>query len=112
VATRFAGAYLLYQIGREPRTVVRMLRRTCTPGFARTLLTAPVSIPPVQRARPAAQPAALQSVTYTGPATLGPGAPVQLVIARYHIVGHPTVGGRLTIEIRGGGQGWRVTGLR
>jgi hypothetical protein len=91
---------------------VQTLRQTCTPTFSRTLLAAPVSVPPAQRASLAAQPATLQSVTYTGPAVLGLGAPVQLVIARYHTVGHPRFGGELTVEITAHGHGWRVTGLR
>jgi hypothetical protein len=58
------------------------------------------------------EPSALASVTYTGPASLGPGPPLQIVIARYHVIAHPDFTGRLTIELTGAGTEWLVTSLR
>lgn len=112
VATGFATAYLRYQIGRDPPAVQQAIRATCTSPFADALLSQPVSIPPDRRNSLAAQPSALDSLTYTGPAALGQGPPAQIVVGRYHTVGHPDVRGTLTIEIVADGQGWRVTGLR
>jgi hypothetical protein len=111
-ATRFANAYLLYQIGHDPRPVQRTIRAMCTPSFARLLLSQPVSIPTAERATAAAQPSELESVTYTGSASLGPGSPVQIVIVRYHAIGRPAAGGRLTIELIGSGGRWLVSTLR
>ena len=44
--------------------------------------------------------------------SLGPGPPVQIVLARYHTVGQPNVGGQLTIEVTATKSGWRVSSLR
>ena len=111
VARRFAGAYLLYQSGRDPRPVERAIAETCTRAFARLLLSQPVNIPAAQRSL-ADPPSVLGSVTYTGPASLGPGPPVQVVIARYHAMGHANAEGQLTIELTASGRGWRVSSLR
>ena len=110
-ATEFAQAYLVYQTGRETAALRRATRQTCTPAFATLLLSHPVSIPPAQRNSPAERRAELTQVTYTGPAALGPGAPTQIVIARYRTVGRPSVGGQLTIALRAFGRAWRVIGL-
>jgi hypothetical protein len=112
VASRFAAAYLLYQIGRAPHWVRQAIRATCTPSFAQLLLSQPVNIPAAQRGRAFDQPTELQRVTYTGPASVGPGPPVQIVIARYRTVAHANVGGQLTIELAAGRGGWRVQSLR
>lgn len=110
-ASRFARAYLLYQIGREPGPVQQAIRQTCTPGFAGRLLSQPVSVPATQRNSPAGQPALLGTVRYRGPASLGPGPSVQVVIARYHVVDRPGATGQLTIEVIRRGSGWRVEAL-
>lgn len=112
VARRFASAYLLYQIGRAPRSVQQAIRETCTPSFAQLLLSQPVNIPAAQRRSAFDQPTALESVTYTGPASLGPGPPVQIVVARYRTVAHANVGGQLTIELAASHGAWRVSSLR
>jgi hypothetical protein len=112
VATRFAHAYLLYQIGRAPRAVKQTIRSTCTTSFARLLLSQPVNVPSSARTIAPDEPSALASLTYTGPASLGPGPPVQIVIARYHVIAHPDITGHLTIELTGAGSGWLVTSLR
>lgn len=112
VATRFANAYLLYQTGRDPGRVQQAIRETCTRSFAQLLLSQPVNIPATQRQSLAGQPSALVSVRYTGPASIGPGPPVQIVIARYHAFAHPSAGGQLTIELAISGAGWRVDSLR
>jgi hypothetical protein len=112
VATRFARAYLLYQIGREPRAVRQAIRSTCTPSFARLLLAQPVNVPSGQRSAIAAAESALGGVTYTGPASLGPGPPVQIVVARYHAIADPTRTGQLIIELTAAGGGWLVSSLR
>ena len=112
VARRFAAAYLLYQIGRDPRPVQQAIRETCTPSFAELLLSGPVNIPATQRQSVARQPSALVSVRYTGPASLGPGPPVQIVIARYDSIAHPNAGGQLMIGLSVSGGGWRVDSLR
>jgi hypothetical protein len=111
-ATRFANAYPLYQIGRDPNSVEQAIRQTCTPSFARVLLSLPVSVPATQRHSLAEQAAELKNITYTGPAVLGPGPPAQIVIARYHTIGHPDIGGQLTIAITGSRVGWRVASVR
>ena len=112
VATRFANAYLLYQVGRDPRPVQQVIRETCTPAFAQLLLSQPVTIPATRRQSVAGQPSALASVRYTGPASLGVGPQVQIVIARYHPIAHPNAGSQLTIELAASGGGWRVDSLR
>jgi hypothetical protein len=112
VATRFAHAYLLYQIGRAPRAVKQTIRSTCTPSFTRLLLSQPVNVPSSARTIAPDEPSALASLTYTGPASLGPGPPVQIVIARYHLIAHPDFTGRLTIELTGAATEWLVTSLR
>jgi hypothetical protein len=112
VATRFANAYLLYQVGRDPRPVRQVIRETCTPAFAQLLLSQPVNIPAIRRQSVAGQPSAVVSVRYTGPAALGVGPPVQIVIARYHPIAHPNAGSQLTIELAASGAGWRVDSLR
>jgi hypothetical protein len=112
VARRFAKAYLLYQVGRDSRPVQQAIRETCTPSFTQLLLSKPVNIPATQRQSVAGQPSALVSVRYTGPASLRPGAPVQIVIARFHPIAHPNAGSQLTIGLAFGGGGWRVDSLR
>jgi hypothetical protein len=112
VASRFANAYLLYQVGRDLLPVQQAIRETCTRSFAQLLLSEPVNIPATQRQSVAGQPSALGSVRYTGPASLGPGAPLQIVIARYHPIAHPNAGGQLTIGLTVSGGGWRVDTLR
>lgn len=111
VARRFANAYVQYQIGRDTAAIDRAIRETCTPTFARLLLSQPVSIPRAQQRSVAARPAEVTRVLYTGPASLGPGPPVQIVLARYREVAPSRIGGQLTIEVTGGGR-WRVSGLR
>jgi hypothetical protein len=111
VATRFAHAYLLYQIGRAPRSVMQTIRSTCTQSFARLLLSQPVSVPSAQRRIVGNNPLALGSVTYTGPASLGPGPPVQIVVARYSAIAHPETAEQLTIEVTAADGGWLVTSL-
>ena len=112
VATRFANAYLLYQLGHAPRTVKKTIRSTCTPSLAGLLLSQPVNVPEAERSSVASEPSELASVTYTGPASLGPSPPVQIVIARYHAITHPSVTGHLTIELSGAGRRWLVTSIR
>jgi hypothetical protein len=112
VATRFTRGYLLYQIGRVPRTVRQTIRSTSTPSFARLLLSQRVNVPSADRSSAAEEPSALVSVTYTGPATLAPGPPVQIVVARYDAIAHPHVTGQLTIELTAARGGWLVTSLR
>jgi hypothetical protein len=112
VATRFANAYLLYQIGRAPRTVKQTIRSTCTQSFALLLLSQPVNVPSADRSSVAGEPSAVASVTYTGPASLGPGPPVQIVVARYHAIAHPDNAEQLTIELTAADAGWLVTSLR
>ena len=111
VATRFADAYLSYQAGQDAVTVRSTIHVECTPAFARLLLSQLVSIPPTQHDNPAARPAALTRVTYTGPASLGPGVPKQIVIARYRTTGRMGINGQLIIELSGAGSRWRVAGL-
>ncbi len=111
VARRFATAYLLYQSGRDPRSVKRAIAETCTRSFDRMLLSQPVNVPAAQRSL-AEQPSVLGGVTYTGPASLVPGPPVQIAIARYHAFAHPNAEGQLTIELTASGRGWRVSSLR
>jgi hypothetical protein len=111
VARRFAGAYLRYQIGQHPPAVKRALITTCTPSFAHLLIAQPARIPYEQRRNPAYWPAELARVTYTGPASLRPGPPEQIVIAAYHTIRHPTVRGQLTIHLIGSGASWRVASL-
>lgn len=110
-ATRFARAYLQYQIGRDSQSVRHAIQQTCTPRFARRLLSRPVSVPDTQRDNPAAQTATLDKVRYTGPASLGPGPTAQVVIAPYHAVARRGVAGQLTIELIRHGSGWRVEAL-
>lgn len=112
VATRFAKAYLLYQSGRDSHPVREAILATSTPSFGRLLTAQPVSIPASQRRTRGAHPSELGPLTYTGPAALGPGPPVQIVIARYHTIAHPPLGGQLTIELTGLGGQWRVSNLR
>ena len=112
VATRFANAYLLYQLGRTPRTVKTTIRSTCTPSFARLLLTQPVNVPKPTRSSVVDEPSALASVTYTGRASLGAGPPVQIVVARYHAIAHPNATEQLTIELTEADGSWLVTSLR
>lgn len=112
VATRFADAYVQYQIGRDSPAIKRAITDTCTTSFARLLLSQPVSIPSAQQHSLAARPAEVTRVTYTGPASLGPGPPVQIVLARYHTIGHGNIGGQLTIEVTGTADRWRVSNLR
>jgi hypothetical protein len=71
-----------------------------------------VNVPSSARAIVPDKPCALASVTYTGPASLGPGPPVQIVVARYQVIAHPDVTGQLTIELTGPGIEWLVTSLR
>jgi hypothetical protein len=111
VATRFADAYLEYQIGRHPPPVSRTIAATCTPALARLLLSRPAVVPPGERGNPAYQPAALTTIAYTGAASLGSGPPAQIVIADYRTLRGPHVGGRLTIELTPKGNGWRVSSL-
>jgi hypothetical protein len=111
VASRFARAYFLYQIGRSSPSVAKTIDATCTPPFAHLLLSQPATVPSGARTDPAYEPAALTSVTYTGKATLGPGPFVEIVIATYHTIGHPSVGGQLTIHLTASGGGWRVAAL-
>jgi hypothetical protein len=82
------------------------------PAFAQLLLSQPVNIPATRRQSVAGQPSALASVTYTGPASLGPGPPLQIVIARYHPIAQANAGEQLTIELARRGGGWRVDSLR
>lgn len=110
-ASRFTTAYLRYQIGHDTPSVQRSLRATCTPDFADRLLSQPVSLPNIQRGTPVAHASELEQLTYTGPASLRTGPPIQIVLARYHTIRHPGVGGQLTIEIARTGSSWRVTGL-
>jgi hypothetical protein len=112
IATRFANAYLLYQLGHTPRTVKNAIRSTSTPSFARLLLSQPANVPNAERSSVAAEPSALASVAYTGRASLGPGPPVQIVIARYHAIAYPNVAEQLTIELTAAGGSWLVTSLR
>lgn len=112
VATRFANAYLLYQIGRAALNVKQTIRSTSTPSFARLLLSQPINIPSAERSSVADEPSALTSVTYSGPASLGPGPAVQIVVARYHTIVHSDVAAQLTIELTVAGRGWLVTSLR
>jgi hypothetical protein len=112
VATRFANAYLLYQVGHAPQTVKKTIRSTSTPSFARLLLAQPVNIPNAERSSVAVEPSALASVAYTGPASLGPGPPVQIVVARYHAIAQRNVTGQLTIELTAADGNWLVLGLR
>jgi hypothetical protein len=111
VATRFARAYLVYQTGRHPPPVEQALRATCTRRFARLLLAQPARVPNGERHNPAYVPAAIAHITYTGAASLGPGPRVQIVIATYHTIGHPNVGGQLTIHVTASGGAWRVADL-
>jgi hypothetical protein len=111
VATRFANAYLLYQIGRAPRYVKQTIRSTCTQSFARLLLSQPVNIPRADRSSIADEPSALTSVTYTGPASIGLGPPVQIVVGRYSAIAHPDDAEQLTIELTAADGGWLVTSL-
>ena len=111
VATRFANAYLLYQIGRAPQSVKQTIRLTCTQLFARLLLSEPVNVPSTDWSSVADEPSVLTSVTYTGPASIGPGPPVQIVVARYSAVDHPTDAEQLTIELTAADGGWLVTSL-
>lgn len=112
VATRFANAYLLYQIGHAPQTVKKTIRSTSTPSFARLLLSQPVNVPNAERSSVAAEPSALASVAYTGPASLGRGPPVQIVVARCHAIAQQKVTEQLTIELAPAGGSWLVTSLR
>lgn len=112
VATRFAQAYLLYQVGRESHPVREAILATSTPTFGRLLISQPVSVPAAQRQSQGTQPSELSAVTYTGPAALGPGPAVQIVTARYHTTGHPTSAGQLTIELTALGGQWHVCSLR
>jgi hypothetical protein len=111
VASRFARAYLLYQIGRSSPSVTATIRATCTRPFGRLLLARPATVPRGSRRDPAYEPATLTSITYTGKVTLGPGPPVEIVVATYHTIGHPNVGGRLTIHLAASRGGWRVAAL-
>ena len=111
VATQFARAYLTYEIGRHPRSVEQTIRATCMPAFARLLLLQPARVPNGGRQGSVYEPATLVRIAYTGPASLGPGPPVQIVSATYHTIAHHTVGGQLTIHLTGSGERWRVTGL-
>lgn len=72
VATQFASAFLLYQIGPDPHPVQQAIREACTRGFASLLLSQPVNVPSTRRSGLAEQPSELGTVTYTGPASLGP----------------------------------------
>jgi hypothetical protein len=111
IATRFGRAYLSYEIGEHPPSVEQAIRATCTRFFAGLLLAQPARIPNASRNSPAYQPATLGRVTYTGPASFGPGPPVQIVIATYATIGHPEVGGQLTMHLTPSRGGWRVAGL-
>jgi hypothetical protein len=111
VATRFANAYLLYQIGRAPQSVKQTIRLTCTELFARLLLSQPVNVPSTDRSSVANEPSVLTSVTYTGPASIGPGPPVQIVVARYSAVEYPADAEQLTIELTAADGGWLVASL-
>jgi hypothetical protein len=64
VSTRFANAYLLYEIGRAPRTVKQTIRSTCTQSFARLLLSQPVNVASAERRIVAVEPSVL--ATFTG----------------------------------------------
>ncbi len=75
------------------------------------LLSKPATVPNAQRNNPAYEPAAPTHLTYTGQAAVGPGPPIQIVIAAYHTIGQPKVGGQLTIHLASGRTGWRVAGL-
>ena len=112
VASRFASAYLLYQVGRASGPVEQAIRETCTRSFAKLLLSQPVNIPATQQQRVAGKPSKLVSVRYTGPAFLGPGPPAQIVIARYRPIAFPNAGSQLTIELAVSSGGWRVDSLR
>lgn len=111
VARRFANAYVQYQIGRSSTAINQAIRQTCTPSFARVLLSQPVSIPRAQQHGLSARTTAVTRVIYTGPASLGPGSPVHIVLARYRAIGYSTITGQLTIEVTGSRR-WRVSGLR
>ncbi len=111
VASRFARAYLLYQIGRSSPSVAKTINAICTPPFAHLLLSQPATVPRGARRNPAYERSTLGRVTYTGKASFGPGPSVEIVIATYHTIGHPNVGGQLTIHVTASGQGWRVAAL-
>ena len=52
VARRFAAAYMPYQVGRLPGWARVAIRRTCTPAFARYLLSRPAEPSPLLSAHP------------------------------------------------------------
>jgi hypothetical protein len=112
VATEFARAFLRYQSGTHPAPIERQLQATCTAPFARMLLALPATVPTSDRHDPAYGTTHLTSEVYTGPATLGPGPPTEIVIARYRPSGPgPGSGGQLTIHLAATRRGWRVTSI-
>jgi hypothetical protein len=111
IANRFARAYVQYQIGRGSPSVLQTIRLTCTASFADRLLDQPAQVPTVDRSSPIYEPAAITHLAYTGAAAVAPGSPVQIVIAAYHTIRHPTVGGRMTIHLTATRGGWRVADL-
>jgi hypothetical protein len=90
---------------------MQTIRSTCTQSFARLLLSQPVNVPGAERRIVANEPSVLASVTYTGPASLGAGPPVQIVVARYSAITHPDGAAQLTIELTAADGGWLVTSL-
>ncbi len=52
VARRFSDAYMAYQVARLSPRVRETIKHTCTPGFARFLLSHPVVLPPALIAHP------------------------------------------------------------
>jgi hypothetical protein len=111
VANRFARAYLQYQIGRDSPAVSQTIKLTCTALFAHRLLDQPAHVPAVDRSNPTYEPAAITHLAYTGSAAIAPGPPVQIVIAAYYSIEHPSVRGQLTIHLTATLGGWRVADL-
>jgi hypothetical protein len=54
VATRFAAAYMPYQVGRSPGWARAAITRTCTPAFGHYLLARPAEQSPLLSAHPKA----------------------------------------------------------
>lgn len=52
VARRFSDAYMAYQVARLSPRVGETIKQTCTPAFARSLLSHPVVLPPALIAHP------------------------------------------------------------
>jgi hypothetical protein len=75
------------------------------------LLSQPVNVASAERRIVAVEPSVLASVTYTGPASLGDGPAVQIVVARYSAITHPDDAEQLTIELTAADGGWLVRSL-